>query len=285
MRFANNLKTTLLLGSLMGLCMLIGHMVGGPRGLLMGLMFGGIGNLIAYFFSDKIALAAMSARQIQREDLPWFYDMIERLAQRANLPMPRVYVCPQPAPNAFATGRNPKNAAVAITAGMLQNFPPHEIEGVMAHELAHVRHRDVLISTIAAVLAGMISYVGYMLMFFGGGNDRENNNPLAAIGMIAMIVLAPIAAMLIQMAISRQREYAADSYGGELSGDPLKLASALQRLEGLNQRIPTNVNPAFHSLFIMEPLSAGQKMMSLFATHPPTESRIEALRQQAMRMR
>jgi heat shock protein HtpX len=194
-------------------------------------------------------------------------------------------VCPQPAPNAFATGRNPHNAAVAVTEGLLRHFPTHEIEGVIAHELAHVKHRDVLISCVAAVLAGMISYAGYMLMFFGGGSrDSRSSNPLGAIGAVAMIVLAPLAAVLIQAAISRQREFAADSYGGELCGNPERLAAALARLEAGNERIPTPTNPAFHNLYIVEPFSAGG-VASLFATHPPTEKRIAALRAQAARIR
>jgi heat shock protein HtpX len=285
MRWLNNVKTALLLGSLMGLCMAIGHWVGGPRGLTLGLLFGGLGNVIAYFFSDKIALLAMGARQVTRDEAPALHDIVERLAQRAGLPKPRVYVCPQPAPNAFATGRNPHNAAVAVTQGLLRQFPEHEIEGVLAHELAHVKHRDVLISCIAAVLAGMISYAGYMLLFFGGGSrDNRGGNPLSAIGAMALVVLAPLAALLIQAAISRQREFAADSYGGELCGNPEKLAAALARLEAGNERIPTQTSPAFHNLYIMEPLSAGG-VTSLFATHPPTEKRVAALREQAARMR
>lgn len=281
MRWLNNAKTAMLLGALMGLCMAIGYFLGGPQGVLLGFLFGGLGNLIAFFFSDKIALTAMRAREVSRDQLPWLHDMVERLAQQAGLPKPRVYVCPQPAPNAFATGRSPRHAAVAVTEGMLRGFPQHEIEGVIAHELAHVRHRDVLISTIAAVMAGIISFAGYMLLFFGG---RGRDNPLGAVGAIAMMILAPLAAGLIQAAISRQREFAADSYGGELCGDPHKLASALARLQMGNERIPTKTNPAFHNMYIMEPLSSGG-VMSLFSTHPPTEQRIAALRQQAARMR
>lgn len=287
MRVWNNLKTALLLGSLMGLCMLAGHYIGGPQGVFMGLLFGGLGNLVAYFFSDKIAIAAMRGREVAPEELPWLHDMVERLAERAGIPKPRIYICPQPAPNAFATGRSPKHSAVAVTAGMLQNFPKNEIEGVIAHELAHIKHRDVLISTIAATLAGVISYLGYMFMFIGGGGHRdgESSNPLAAVGALLMLILAPIAAGLIQMAISRQREYAADSYGGELCGNPLHLAAALRRLDGLNQRIPTDANPAYHSLFIVEPLSGGRTLMNLFATHPPVELRVAALEEQAARLR
>jgi heat shock protein HtpX len=241
MRFANNLKTTLLLASLMGLCMLIGYLFLGPHGMLIGLLFGGLGNLIAFFYSDKIALMSMGGREVHRSDVPWLFDMIERLSQRAGLPMPRVYICPQAAPNAFATGRSPNHAAVALTQGMLRNFPEHEIEGVIAHELG-------------------------------------------LIGLLATIILAPFAALLIQAAISRQREYAADSHAGELCGDPRKLAAALQRLQAGNERIPTETPPAFHNLYIVEPLSASG-MSSLFGTHPPIEKRIAALRAQAAQMR
>ena len=283
MRFVNNFKTAMLLGLLMGLCLAVGYWIGGgrPEGLLIGFLFGALGNLIAFFFSDKIALAAMHAQEVTREEAPQLHDIVEHLAGRAGLPMPRIYVCPQPAPNAFATGRSPRHAAVAVTEGMLRNFPPHELEGVLAHELAHVKHRDVLISTVAAVMAGMISVLGYMLMW-GGGRDRDN--PLGAIGSIAMIILAPLAAALIQAAISRQREFAADSYGGELCGDPMKLAGALARLGNANERIPTDTNPAFHNLYIVEPLTAGG-IVSLFSTHPPIEARIAALQQLAQTMR
>lgn len=280
MRFMNNFKTAILLSALIGLCMAIGHFVAGPNGMIMGLMFGGLGAVVSYWFSDKIAVAAMGGRELAQDELPWLHDLVEQLARRAGLPKPRIYVCPQPAPNAFATGRNPQNAAVAVTEGLLRHFPEHEIEGVLAHEMAHVKHRDVLISTIAAVLAGAISYAGYMLMWFGGSRNSENQSPLGAVGAIAMVILAPLAAMLIQAAISRQREFAADSYGGELCGDPNKLASALARLHAANERIPTETNPAFYGMYIMEPFHA-DALMNLFSTHPPTEERIAALRAQA----
>jgi heat shock protein HtpX len=222
---------------------------------------------------------AMGGREVGRDELPWLHEIVERLAARAGLPAPRLYVCPQPAPNAFATGRNPQHAVVALTDGMLRNLPPREIEGVVAHELSHIKHRDILIGSVAAVLAGAISYAGYMLMFFGGGRNSRDN-PLAGVGGLVMIILAPLAAGLIQMAISRQREYAADSYGGELCGDPLKLAGALARLEAGNERIPTETHPAFHNMYIVEPFSGGG-VMSLFSTHPPIERRIAALREQA----
>ena len=283
MRFVNHVKTAVLMGGLLGLCMLIGHFAGGPQGVLIGLVMGGVGNLFAYWFSDKIALASMQAQELPPDELPWLHAMIERLAQRANIPKPRIYICPQPAPNAFATGRNPRNSAVAITAGMLNNFPQSEIEGVMAHELSHVKHRDVLISTIAAVMAGVISYAGYMFMWFGGGHSREGGNPLGAIGALLMIVLAPIAAMMIQMAISRSREYAADAGAAELTGNPRALATALNRLQHGNEHIPTETNPAFNSLFIVAPLSGGG-IGSWFSTHPPTEKRIAALLQMEREM-
>lgn len=278
MRIINHLKTTILLSLLMGLCMLIGHWFLGPNGLIIGLIFGGLSNLAAFFFSDKIALAAMGGQEIHRQDLPAIYDMVQKLCLNANLPMPRIYVCPQDAPNAFATGRNPKHAAIALTRGMLNNFPLQEIEGVIAHELAHIKHRDMLISTVAAIMAGLISYAGYMFFWFGGG--RRNENPLGAIGMILMLVLAPIAAVLIQLAISRSREYAADEYAGRLSGDPRKLANALRRLQSANERIPTATPPVFHNLYIVEPLTA-HGLRGLGSTHPPVEKRIEALLRQA----
>jgi len=274
----NNFKTAMLLSFMMALFMAIGYFILGPRGVMFGFLFGGLSNILAFFYSDKLALAAMRAQEVRREDLPWLHDMVERLAARAGLPKPRVYVCPQPAPNAFATGRNPQHSAVAVTQGMLHSFPAHEIEGVLAHELAHIKHRDVLISTIAATLAGIISYAAWMMMWFGG---RGRDNPLGAIGALAMVILAPLAAMLIQAAISRQREFAADSFGGELCGDPRKLAAALERLHVGNQRIRTDTNPAFHNMYIMEPLSGGG-LAGLFSTHPPTEQRIAALRRQAL---
>lgn len=278
----NTLKTAFLLGLLLALCMLVGQALGGPRGMLMGLIFGSIGNLIGYFFSDKIALASMGAREIGESDLPWLHSMVRSLCQRAELPMPRLYVCPGKAPNAFATGRNPNNAAVAITEGMLESFPQQEIEGVIAHELGHVKNRDVLISTIAAVLAGVIGYAAHMFMFFGhAGDDRDGRNPLSFIAVLFTIILAPIAATLIQLAISRSREFAADSFSGQVSGDPLKLASALERLGKLNQRIPSSFNPGYHALMIVEPLSAGRNLASLFSTHPPVEQRIAELYKQA----
>lgn len=276
MSFVNHAKTAFLLGALLGLCMLVGHLVGGAGGMLIGLVLGGLGNLVAFFFSDKIALAAMQARQVDQDELPWLTEMVRELADRAGLPMPRVYVCPHDAPNAFATGRNPRNSAVAITEGMLRAFPRKEIAGVVAHELAHIKHRDVLITTVAAILGGVISYAGYALMFSGGNRDEEEGSG-SLLGALAAMIFAPIAAMLIQLAISRSREYAADAYAGRLCSEPRDLAAALQRLGGMNKRIPTKVNPAYNGMFIIQPLSATARFSSLFSTHPPVEKRIEAL--------
>lgn len=282
MRWINNVKTAGLLGMLMALCMGAGYLItGNLHGVFIGFLFGGIGNLIAYFYSDRIALTAMGGREVTPAEAPELHAIVARLAARAGLPKPRVAICPQPAPNAFATGRNPQHAVVAVTEGMLRGFPADEIEGVLAHELAHVKHRDVLISTVAAVMAGVISYLGYMFLFFGG---RDRENPLGMVGALAMMILAPLAAMLIQAAISRQREFAADSFGGELCGDPNKLAFALERLQRGNERIPTPTNPAFHNLYIMEPFS-GNGVGRLFASHPDTADRIARLRAQAAQMR
>ena len=279
MRFLNGMKTTFLLGSMLALCMLVGVLVGGKGGMLLGLIIGGIGNLFAYYFSDKIALNSMEARPVEPGEMPWLIDLVRALAGRAGLPPPRVYICPQEAPNAFATGRNPQNSAVALTQGMLQNFPRNEIAGVLAHELAHIKNRDVLISTIAAIMAGVISYAGYALIFSGGQGEREGGGGI--LGGVAAAVLAPVAAMLIQFAISRSREYAADAYAGELSAEPRHLAAALKRLSAQNEEVPTDVNPAYNGLFIIQPLSATEQLSSLFSTHPPVERRIEALLRQA----
>jgi heat shock protein HtpX len=282
MQFVNNLKTGILLSGLMALCLGIGYLIGGGPGLIYGFLFGGLGNIIAFFFSDKIAVTAMGGQEITRADSPWLFDTVQRLTERAGLPMPRVYVCPQPAPNAFATGRNPQHSAVAVTRGLLESMRPEEIEAVLAHEVGHIKHRDVLISTVASVLAGIISVSTWMLMWFGGG--RRSDNPMGAIGAILALVLAPIAAAIIQMAISRSREFAADNYGGELCGNPMHLANALRRLSSINERVPTDTPAAMHSMYIVQPLS-GQSLASLFSTHPPVEDRIEALVAQAQRMR
>lgn len=282
-RLVGSIKTAMLLGALMGLCMLVGHAVGGAGGMLLGLILGGVSNLVMYFFSDRIALRAMHAQPADPREHGWLIEMVERLAQRAGLPMPGVYVCPQEAPNAFATGRSPRHSAVAITEGMLRSFPRQEIAAVMAHELGHVKHRDVLITTLAAVMGGVISYAGYALMFSGPHDDGDEGHS-GLPGVLLATLLAPIAATLIQLAISRSREYSADAYAGQLCGEPRHLASALARLQRQTERIPMEVNPAYQSLFIVQPLSGGRWAASLFSTHPPMEKRIAALMAQAEQM-
>ncbi len=280
-RFVNNVKTTLLLALIMGLALAIGSFWG-PNGLVIGFLFGGLMNVVAYFWSDKIALATMRAQQVTERDAPRLFRIVKDLSSRAGLPMPRVYVCPQQAPNAFATGRNPKHAAVAVTAGLMNLLNDRELRGVIGHELAHVKHRDILISSVAATIAGAITalaYMGRFALLFGGRGDRDSGN---ALGALLMLIVAPIAAVLIQAAISRSREYNADHHGAELAGDPRDLASALQRLQAYNKRIPMAVNPSHANMFIVQPLS-GQDVLSLFSTHPPTEKRVAKLNQQAAR--
>lgn len=269
----NNMKTTLLMGTLMGLCLGIGYLIGGRSMMIYAFIFGGALNLIAFFFSDKIALATMRAQEISANDDPSLWRIVEDLAQRAGLPMPRVYISPAAAPNAFATGRGPHHSAVCVTAGLRQMLNDNELRGVLAHELSHVKNRDILISTIAAIMAGALTMLT-RFVFWGGGNDDRRGNPLIA---ILMMVLAPIAALIIQMAISRSREYEADRSGAELAGDPEGLARSLQKLEAANQRIPLPVPDAQSSLFIVQPLT-GSSMARLFSTHPPTEERIARLR-------
>jgi heat shock protein HtpX len=278
--FFNGLKTAALLGLLMSLCLAMGYAFGRSEGMLIGLFLGGGMSLVSYFFSDKIALMATGAQPVTPEQAPGLYQMTERLAQRAGIPMPRLYISPEQAPNAFATGRNPKNGVVCVTQGLLQMMDEREIEGVVAHELAHIKHRDILISTVAAIIAGVISYAAHMMMWFGGGarDDREGS-PLGIVGVLLMMILAPIAAMLIQMAISRSREYAADARGAQLAGGPEGLINALRKLEMANRRIPMHVPPTQNHMFIVMPLSA-EGFTSLFRTHPETEKRIAKLLQQ-----
>lgn len=271
-RFVNNMKTVLLLGGMFGLILAIGAQFG-QGGLLIALLLGGGMNIIAFFFSDKIAIASMGGQQVDETTAPDLVAMVGRLAKNANLPMPRVYICPQEAPNAFATGRNPQNAAVAVTQGALRLLSYDELEGVMAHELAHVKNRDTLISTIAATIAGAISYLGWMALFFGGGN-REGGNPLV---MLLLIILAPISAALIQMAISRSREYVADHDAAVIAGTPEGLIGALRKLDAMARRVPLEgENSAQNHMFIVQPLS-GDSLGKLFSTHPSTEQRIARL--------
>lgn len=274
------IKTTLLMAGLTALFMAAGQALGGKQGMTMALIMALAMNFFAYWFSDKMALAMSGAREVSRQEAPELHTMVEDLARRANLPKPRVYIMPQETPNAFATGRNPEHSAVAVTAGLMRILNRDELEGVLAHELAHIKNRDILISSIAAVMAGAISYLATMAqwaMIFGGGrsNDEESDGG-GLIGGIVMMIVAPIAAMLIQMAISRSREYLADATGAKICGHPASLASALKRLEETNHRLPMDVNPATAQMYIVNPLSGGA-IASLFSTHPPMAERVKRL--------
>jgi len=278
----NALKTTLLLGLLSCLLILAGGAIGGKSGMTVALVMAGVMNFVSYWFSDKIVLAMYGARQVTEADCPEFYGIVRQLAIQGGLPMPKVYLMEADTPNAFATGRNPEHAAVAATTGILRILSREELMGVMAHELSHVKHRDILISSIAATIAGAITYLAHMAQFaamFGAGRDSDDEGG-GGFGMILMAILAPIAAMLIQMAISRSREYAADRGGAEISGNPLYLAGALRKLEMANQQIPLHANPATAHMFIVNPLS-GSAMMALFSTHPPLQERVKRLEEMA----
>ena len=276
----NVFKTFLLLAALTALFMFIGDALGGRTGMTFALILALGMNFVAYWFSDKMALAMSGARPVSESEAPELHRMVEELARRAGLPKPRVYIIPQETPNAFATGRNPKHAAVAVTAGILRLLSTEELMGVLSHELAHIKNRDILISSIAAVLAGAISYLANMaqwgFLFGGFGGSDEDDNPLGIVGVILMMILAPIAAMLIQMAISRSREFLADATGAKILGNPVPLASALKRLEEWNHRLPMQVNPATAQMYIVNPL-AGGSFANLFSTHPPIEERINRL--------
>jgi heat shock protein HtpX len=270
----NGLKTALLLGAMSGLLLVLGEALGGAQGLMTGFIFALIMNFGSYWFSDKIVLSMYAARQVGPGHR--LFNIVEQLAHRGGLPMPKVYVIPQPSPNAFATGRNPQHAAVAATEGILQMLDDGELAGVMAHELAHVKHRDILISSIAATLAAAIMMVARFAMFFGGSrDDRQGQNPLA---LIATMIFAPIAAMLIQAAISRSREFGADAGGAAIAGEPAGLVRALRKIESASRMVPLDANPATAHMFIIKPFSPGG-MLSLFSTHPPTEQRVQALLQ------
>jgi heat shock protein HtpX len=272
--FSALLRTTILLASLTGLFVVIGALIGGPDTALLFLILAAVFNFGAYWFSDKLALAMSRAKPVTREEAPRLYEIVEELAQRGGIPAPRVYIIPQDQPNAFATGRNPKHAAVAVTRGILKLLSEEELRGVIAHELAHIRNRDILISSVAATIAGAITYLGYMLLWFGGDDD----SPLGLVGALALVLLAPIAASIIQLAISRQREYSADATGAEITGNPESLASALLRLEQGAEAIPMQVNQASEPLYIVKPFRGGG-VAKLFSTHPPIEERVRRLRQ------
>jgi heat shock protein HtpX len=276
----NTFKTAFLLTVLTLLLMFIGRAFGGQNGMLIALAFAAVMNFVSYFFSDKIALAMYRARPVTREELPRAYQIVERLTQRIGIPMPKMYVIPTDSPNAFATGRNPAHASVAVTQGILNLLTDEEMEGVLAHELGHVRNRDILISSIAATIAGAITYLATMgrwAMIFGG-YERDDNNRGGGGGLAAlfMLILAPIAASLIQLAVSRSREYQADATGAHLTGNPYALASALQKLDADSRRVPMAATPSTAHLFIIQPL-LGMNFGNLFSTHPPIAKRIERL--------
>ncbi len=272
----NTVKTFLLMAALTALFMMGGQLMAGQQGMLIALVMALGLNFFAYWNSDKMALAMSRAREVSEAEAPELHRIVAGLAQRAGLPKPRVYIIDNPTPNAFATGRNPQHAAVAVTTGILEVLNREELEGVLGHELGHIKNRDILISSIAAVMAGAISYLATMAqwaMIFGGGRDDEDSNPLVA---IVMMIVAPLAATLIQMAISRSREYIADATGAEICGNPKALASALNKLANYNRQRPMNVNPATAQMYIVNPLSGGA-IANLFSTHPPMEERIKRL--------
>ncbi len=277
----NALRTTILLAAMTALFMVVGYFIGGTSGMVIALIFAGLTNLFAYWNSDKMVLRMQNAVPVERSRVPELYEMVDVLSRRAGIPTPRVYVIQTDQPNAFATGRDPNNAAVAVSTGLLRNLDTREVAGVIAHELAHIRSRDTLTMTITATLAGAISALAQFGLFFGGGNSRDN--PLGGIGALLMVFLAPLAAMLVQMAVSRTREYEADRDGAEISGDPLALASALGKiatLAGRQVNVAAERNPAMAHMYIINPLS-GRRMDNLFSTHPDTGNRIEALQRLA----
>jgi len=273
--FAATIRTTLLLGGLTGLLVVIGALIGGPDTALIFLVVAAVMNLGVYWFSDRIALATARAKPISEQEAPRIYEMVRELTTAAKMPMPRIYLIPQAQANAFATGRSPEKAAVAVTAGITQLLSPDELRGVIAHELAHIRNRDTLIQAVAATIGGAITYLGYMLLWFGG----DDESPLGLIASLVLVLLAPIAASIIQLAISRQREFSADATGAQICGNPESLASALLRLEEGAKATPMKVNEATECLYIIKPLSGGRGMSNLFSTHPPIEERVRRLRQ------
>lgn len=280
----NTFKTAILLTALTLLILFIGEYVGGQNGMIIALALAAIMNFVSYFYSDKIALAMYRAKPITREEMPRIYEIVERLTQRAGLPMPKIYLIPTESPNAFATGRNPSHASVAVTQGILDLLNDEEMEGVLAHELGHVHNRDILISSIAATLAGAITLLARMAWWgaifggFGGRDDRDRGG--GGLGALAMMILAPIAAMLIQLAISRSREYQADATGAHFTGNPYALASALRKLDSYSKRLPMAASPSTAHLFIVQPLlgmGGGLNLANLFSTHPPIRDRIARL--------
>jgi heat shock protein HtpX len=280
MKTTNYVKTALLLGLMTGLILVCGQLLGGRSGMTIALVIAAVMNLGSYWFSDKIVLAMYRAKPVGESEAPRFHSIVDRLVARAGLPKPKLYVLPDPSPNAFATGRNPAHSAVAVTKGLLDLMDDEELEGVIAHELGHVKNRDILISSIAATIAGAITWVAHMAQWgamfggYGGGrDDRGGSNPIA---LLAMAILAPIAAVIIQMAVSRSREYAADATGARFAGNPYGLARALEKLGHASGRIPMHATPATSHMFIVKPFT-GQGLMNLFSTHPPLQERIRRL--------
>ncbi len=277
----SQLKTLLLMAGLSAVLIVMGSALGGRQGIVIALVFAVIMNIGSYWFSDKIVLSMYRAQELAPEDAPMVHQIVEELARRAGVPKPRLFIVPQEAPNAFATGRDPEHGVIAVTQGIMQLLPPEQLRGVLAHEMAHIAHRDILIQTVAGVIASAITAIANMLQFsmiFGGARDEEgNSNPLAA---IAMMILGPLAATLIQMAISRRREYMADAAGAEYCADPLALAGALNNLDAYSRHIPMQANPATENMFIVSPLT-GDTMRRMFSTHPPMEERIANLQEMA----
>ncbi len=280
----NQLKTALLLGTLTALIILFGNAIGGQGGMMVAFVFALGMNFFSYWFSDKIVLRMYRAQEVTQSEAPELYGMVQRLAASAGLPMPKLYIIPEESANAFATGRNPEHAAVAVTQGIMRLLSKQELEGVIAHELSHVRNRDILIGTVAAVLAGVITYLANMAQWaamFGGfsrSDDDEGGGGGGLVGTLLLAILAPIAAMILQLAVSRSREYLADETGARIAGTPAGLAGALEKLESASQRVPLNANPATENMFIVKPFTGGG-IMNLFSTHPPIEERVRRLRE------
>ncbi len=282
MIMGNNFKTAILLTLMTVVLVMVGQALGGQNGMITAFILAGVMNFISYFYSDKIAIFSSGAQSVTREELPRVYQIVERLCARTGLPMPKIFVIPTQSPNAFATGRNPQHASVAVTAGILDLLNDEELEGVLAHELGHVRNRDILISSVAATFAGAVTILarmaGYAAMFGGyGGRDRDREGGGGALGALLMMILAPIAALLIQMAVSRSREYQADATGAHFTGNPGGLASALRKMEAYAQRVPLVASPATAHMYIIAPLLGGFSFGNLFSTHPPTAERIARL--------
>jgi heat shock protein HtpX len=276
----NNLKTTILLAAMTGLLLAIGQLWGGQRGLMFALILAAVMDLGSYFFSDKLAIAMSGAQPVSRDEAARLYQIVERLAAKANIPVPKIYFIPTDSPNAFATGRNPSHASVAVTCGILELCDDEEIEGVLAHELGHVRNRDILISAVVATIAGAITLIARMVYYaelFGFGGSRSNDRRGGVFSALAMMIVAPLAATLIQLAISRSREYEADATGAQITGNPQGLARALDKIDKWSKRLPMRVSPSMAHLFIIQPLTTGEMFSSLFSTHPPTRKRIERL--------